>query len=636
MAQSVRVGRTVASHAPAVAHYAARHRWLWWLVAAELVALALVLAGLGFEIRYRDRIYPGVSIAGVPVGGLSVEQARAMIEDGLPAYAPAFVRLRHGNQTWSIPVSDLGLSLGSAEAAARAYAVGRSAHLRQGAGARALSGPGILSLVAGLVEQWSAFLTRLAIPINFSVDEPRVTEQVRQFAAAMDLAPQEGQLKNDGGTYAAVPGQAGRRVDIAATSLALIQAIQRQQTEPVPLVIHEVAPAVRNLDEIAAQANLLASAAFTITVSTPDGPQSVALEPATVAEWLNLSVRRSDSGEPQLAVRLNRAPTEDYLRRLARQIERPSQDARLDFDPDKRQIVVLRPGQVGWSLDVAAGLSAIESALQRREQELSLAVRAVQPTVASDPLPAVDGIELIAEGTTTFAGSSEERIQNIVVGAEKFRGVVVPPGAEFSFNQYVGEINAANGFTEGLIIWGDRTAVGIGGGICQVSTTVFRAAFYAGFPITERTAHGYVVSWYGEPGLDATIYTPDVDLRFRNDTAGHLFIKPKVDLKTGALTFALYGQQQPRTVEMIGPQISNKRPAPPPLYQKDKSLPEGAIQQVDWAKEGQDVEVIRRIRAADGTVKEEKFESRYQPWRAVFLYGPGSDLPPGATGEGQD
>lgn len=600
------------------------------LLIAELVALGVTVAIFAFETSFRDRIYPGVFVSGVPVGGLSLEQARSKAEAELPFYTPEYLKLRYEDQTWSIPLRDLGLSLGSSEAVARAYAVGRTAHEQAKPDLAAQPGHRWLALVADLFEQWSIFSAGRNIEARLALDWDRVTEQVRQFAAAMDQAPQEGFLKASDGGYVAVAGKPGRRVDVEATTQALVAALRQKQPEPVPITVQEIAPVLGNLDAVATEAKLLATAPFTLTLATPDGPNAIPLEAATVRQWLDLSAQRSSSGEPKLAVRLNRGPAEEYLARLAKELNRPAQDARLDFDPDKHQIVVLQPGQVGRSLDVQAALASINSSLQRGARVLPLEVRAVQPAISSDPLPSVDGVELIAEGTTKFAGSSKERVQNIMIGADKFKGVVVPAGEEFSFNKYVGEIDAANGFTEGLIIWGDRTAVGVGGGICQVSTTVFRAAFYGGFPITDRTAHGYVVSWYGEPGLDATIFTPDVDLRFRNDTNGPLFVKPKVDLKAGTLTFALYGQRPPRTVEMVGPKISNKRPAPPPLYQEDKSLPKGTIKQVDWAKEGQDAVVIRKIRTADGAVSEEKFESHYEPWRAVFLYSPGTTLPPGA------
>jgi vancomycin resistance protein YoaR len=164
-----------------------------------------------------------------------------------------------------------------------------------------------------------------------------------------------------------------------------------------------------------------------------------------------------------------------------------------------------------------------------------------------------------------------------------------------------------------------------------VSTTVFRAAVQGGFPITERHAHGYVVSWYGEPGLDATIYTPDVDFRFKNDTGAFLLIKPEVDAAKGRITFSFFGTRPDRTVELSKPETSNIRKPEPPVYQEDSSLPRGTIKQVDWEKDGQDVVVKRTIRTADGKVIEDKFVSKYQPWRSVFLFGPGAKLPADAV-----
>lgn len=144
-------------------------------------------------------------------------------------------------------------------------------------------------------------------------------------------------------------------------------------------------------------------------------------------------------------------------------------------------------------------------------------ITTVQPAVDSSRIADMSIRELVASATTYFQGSSAERVHNIDVAAAKFEGIVIPPGGIFSFNDTVGDVSAANGFEDSLVIWGDQTVVGIGGGVCQVSTTVFRAAYNAGFSIVERYNHGYIVDWYGEPGLDATIYTPTVDFRFRND-----------------------------------------------------------------------------------------------------------------------
>ena len=185
-----------------------------------------------------------------------------------------------------------------------------------------------------------------------------------------------------------------------------------------------------------------------------------------------------------------------------------------------------------------------------------------------------------------------------------------------------------NGVVEGLIIWGDRTAVGIGGGVCQVSTTVFRAAFFGGFPMVERWAHGYVVSWYGEPGYDATIYEPQVDFKFRNDTSAHLLIQTEVDSQNGTLTFSFYGTRPDREVEVVEYTVQNVRDAPPPVYQEDSSLQPGEEKQVDWPKKGMDVSVTRVVKEDGEVLREDTFVSRYQPWAAVYLVGPEKETPP--------
>jgi vancomycin resistance protein YoaR len=152
-----------------------------------------------------------------------------------------------------------------------------------------------------------------------------------------------------------------------------------------------------------------------------------------------------------------------------------------------------------------------------------------------------------------------------------------------------------------------------------------------GFPITERHTHSYVVSWYGEPGLDATIFTPYVDFRFKNDTGAFLLIKPEVDKAKGRITFSFYGTRPDRTVELGKPEITNVQKPEPPIYQADPSLPKGALKQIDWAKDGMDVVVKRTIRDGSGKVTEEKIVSKYEPWRSVFAYGVGARLPAGAV-----
>jgi vancomycin resistance protein YoaR len=178
--------------------------------------------------------------------------------------------------------------------------------------------------------------------------------------------------------------------------------------------------------------------------------------------------------------------------------------------------------------------------------------------------------------------------------------------------------------------------VGVGGGVCQVSTTVFRAALNAGLPIVERYNHGYVVSWYGDPGMDATIYTPSVDLKFRNDTGAYLLVQPAVDSSNGVLTFNFYGTKPNRQVTIGEPVISDVKEPGEPVYRVDESLAPGERRQVEYAQRGMTVTVERTV-TENGQTRVDKIVSNYQPWNAVYLVAPGTEIPatptPQATAE---
>ncbi len=223
---------------------------------------------------------------------------------------------------------------------------------------------------------------------------------------------------------------------------------------------------------------------------------------------------------------------------------------------------MLQTSQPGRKLDVDATIESVQSALAGGSTQAPLALVEVAPAVDSNRVAEMGIRELVTSSSTYFAGSSASRVRNIEVAAEKFEGVVVPPDGIFSFNEVVRDVSSANGFEDGLVIWGDRTAVGVGGGVCQVSTTVFRTAYEGGFPIVARTNHGYVVDWYGEPGMDATIFTPYVDFQFRNDTGAYLLLDPVVDSANGVMTFNFYGTKPNRTVTVSKPDIKDVKQPP--------------------------------------------------------------------------
>jgi hypothetical protein len=233
--------------------------------------------------------------------------------------------------------------------------------------------------------------------------------------------------------------------------------------------------------------------------------------------------------------------------------------------------------------------------------------------------------ELVAEGASSFHGSPPERSHNIRLAASRLNGASIAPGATFSFLRSLGEISAAAGYREGLIIEGDQTVPGVGGGVCQVSTTMFRCAFWAGVPILERHQHSYRVGYYeqhSDPvGFDAAVYSPGLDLRWTNDTGHTLVLQTEFD-PSGELSFKLYGVKPGRRVEFRTTGATNVVPPGPPLPDSpDPRLPRGTRRQVEFASAGADVTITRTVRAADGAERTDRFASRFVPWRAKWVYG---------------
>ena len=193
----------------------------------------------------------------------------------------------------------------------------------------------------------------------------------------------------------------------------------------------------------------------------------------------------------------------------------------------------------------------------------------VKPVLTTDKANTFGIKELIGSGTSLFKDSMDSRVYNINLASQRLNGILVAPNETFSFDKALGDISAFTGYKQAYVIANGRTVLGDGGGVCQVSTTFFRALLNAGLPIVERHAHAYRVGYYEEdspPGLDATIYSPTVDLKFRNDTGNYILIQSVINLSQDRLTFFLYGKKDGRTVVMTNPVITSQTPPPPPLY----------------------------------------------------------------------
>lgn len=307
--------------------------------------------------------------------------------------------------------------------------------------------------------------------------------------------------------------------------------------------------------------------------------------------------------------------------------ERPAKNALFTFT--KGKVSEFQQEQKGLTLDEGKFISDLDAAIQslkydQRDIALTLGDHVVDPEITLAKANQQGIEEEIAVGQSDYSHSIPERIHNIILGATKLNGILIPKGESFSFNKYLGDIDAAHGFKPAYVIQGGKTVLGDGGGICQVSTTMFRAAMNAGLPITERHAHAYRVGYYendAKPGLDATIYLPTVDFQFKNDTPGAILIQTEIIEEKNLLRFHIYGKKDGRRVEISEPILTNVAPPPPPINQDDPTLPRGQTKQVDFPAWGGKSSFTYKIIYADNQVKDETFVSNYRPWQAIFLVG---------------
>lgn len=318
----------------------------------------------------------------------------------------------------------------------------------------------------------------------------------------------------------------------------------------------------------------------------------------------------------------------DFLAPIEKNINIEPVEALFSFDNGK--VNAFRPSSDGQMLDEESLSNTLSSKISdvfsgnQKNIEIKIPIKKISPKVTTDKANNLGIKELIGMGTSLYQHSIPNRAYNVGLAASRLNGILVAPGDSFSFDQALGDVSAFTGYKQAYVISGGKTVLGDGGGVCQVSTTFFRALLNAGLPITERHAHAYRVGYYEEdspPGIDATIYSPTVDLKFTNDTQHYILIQTANDPIEQRLTFFLYGTSDGRKAELSTPVITSRTPAPPTLYQDDPTKPKGYLEQTDFAAEGASVYFTRTVTRNGQTLISERYDSNYQPWQAVYIRG---------------
>lgn len=571
------------------------------------VAICIVV-GIPLLYRtYKNRILPGVFIENISVGEKTADEARELIEKNPQFTIPNTLTITAADQTFSTPSASLQMKRNDADAITVAMAVGRGGNILE-----------------NFREIRQLFISDTHIPLTYSVDRDQtlrwgqfIAKQVNKVGVAPTVKLK---ISGNAGSLVISPGTISQTLtpqvfaNTLGAYLSTYSSSRNQQfTAPIEVVKPLTADEVASLKKRAS-----AIVGTSLTFSIDDKKQK--LHDQGILSLFALPVGYADSAVEKVVI--------GWSIIADRQVQEPVMTVEHD------EVTAFTPPWNGRSLDVATAKARLLEALKNLEAsttakedqstEIALPFMTFEPKTKLSSLNSLGINERIGFAESFFYHSIPNRVHNVELTARRINLTLIPPGGEFSYNKTVGDVSSANGWLQAYIIQQGRTVLGDGGGLCQGSTTLFRAALNAGLPIIQRRGHSYRVGYYEQnspPGIDATVFAPSVDLRFKNDTPAHILITMTVNPKDYYMLIEFWGTSDGRKAEIRDIILFNVTPALPTIYQDDPTLPPGTLKQVDFAAKGAKTSFHYVVTRDGQKLQDQVFKTTYQPWAAVYLRG---------------
>jgi len=575
-----------------------------YIYAASVMLLITSLVSIFslFFVYFYGRIYPGVYVLNTHLGGLTKTESLTKIENEF--YLPSEISVNINEKKFVIPTDRLEASIDSNETVNLAYNVGRKGGV----------GENIRLIYQSLIKTFH-------LEPSLKYNKEKLKEQISLIVSQIGEEPQEALLvfTPTGVEYKeAKPGSFLNQDKLEEEILSSL----KEGNETVVFQLEYVDPTLSSAQKDTFIERGQRLAGKTILLTSPDKDYIYKDQ-----QFLNLI-------NPKGGYKFG--SVSPSFEDIANTVKSVPQNPVFKFLPaeagEKGKVVEFLPAKDGLEVDTLELSNKVETALKELEVkdidsiEVEIPLKRTPPDFATDDINDLGIKELIGVGTSSFRGSIPSRVYNIAHAASKLNGVLIPPGEIFSFNKTIGDISALTGYKQAYVIQGNQTVLGDGGGVCQVSTTFFRAAINAGLPIVERRAHSYRVGYYEQgspPGIDAAIYYPTVDIKIKNDTTGNILIQTFVDTKNMALRFEFYGTSDGRVATISKPVMGSIIAPPEDLYIDDPTLPTGEIKQIDSKAWGGKVNFNYKVERNGETIFEETYYSNYRPWQAKFLRGTG-------------
>ncbi|MFA6963126.1 MAG: VanW family protein [Patescibacteria group bacterium] len=592
------------------------------LAVAGLLALSLILFA-GYSLFYSKKIFPRQHIGELDLGGMKKKSASEELSSNAGDVLKNPIKLIYmeTGAEYSINPSDIGLQYDLDATVNSLWQVGRDERVAKAAWA-----------------QLETVYKDSVHPAVYTYNATQLAEKIASIAKEIDENAKDYTLEYNGDRFTLVDKrQEGKRLNQLKMNEAFQSCFQAIRCLDIAFERENYKPTItiENANAALAKANQIIDGGE-ITLTGSD--QEIKIDKDTLAGFFGFV---SDDANMKLST--NDTRIRKFSEALAKGIDNEPVSSKLIVENGK--VTVFTPSKNGRSLNQDSVTESIKSLILARvstnmaatdTKTIALVITEKKPDVADTDIASLGINEQIGTAMTNFKGSPVNRVHNLTVGAAALNGVLLKPGEEFSTLAHLGAIDASTGYLEELVIKDNSTTPEFGGGLCQVSSTLFRAALNSGMKITDRQNHKYRVSYYEPPvGMDATIYDPAPDFKFVNNYANSVLIQSRIE--GTKIIFDFYGTKDSRKIEVSTPTVYDYTNPDPPVYVETPTMAAGETKRIEKSHQGATASFNYKVTAADGTdLQTRTFKSVYVPWQERWLVGTGTAVPANCSNGVQD
>jgi len=600
------------------------------LIIAGVVVISIfsigILAVAGYMFTFKDRIFPGVTVNGLRLGGLTKEEASAKLNASVTIYENDGLNFEYKGKNTTIEATQLPdgdvdaarqlLNIDDEKGLAMAFSVGRA--------------PDLVDCIkqAAIALRYGAKVT-----LAYKLDDLGFKNALRKFWSVDEKTVKDAKLViimngNSLSRVSTTKDESGFEFDYDRAISDLKDKISRLDQSPIELHPARTTPNIFEADAKAV-ATLVPNALNLAPLPMKAGEIEWVMEARDLAKLLQ--VAKDGNNRPILSIDTDAATK--YFKRLALDYDIKPSNTRYEIDPTTQKMALFEAGRNGRRIDIEKSITALQIALLKQlsgadgKTDFNIVASADNSQVVTSSAADLGIKEVIGVGQSDFTGSSGNRIKNITHGSSKLNGILIAPEQEFSALAALEPVTIEDGYFAEQIILGDKIEPGVGGGLCQIGTTLFRMAMNTGLPITERQNHSLVVHYYsdptnGNPGTDATLYGPHPDLRFLNNTGHWMLLTTEINVKTKKLTYTLWGTSDGRHGSYTPPKVNEWIAAPAEVKNIEDPTLEPGTQKCQSAFRGAKTSFLYTIVNPDGTITEKTFNSYYRPLPKICTNGP--------------